>query len=111
MMLYVMRHPVEGSRLTLQDYCRGAFAQHLAGLSGGFIWGLGAACTFVPVGMVGIALSYAIGQANPLIAALFGVFVWREFAGSSRHAKVLLTVMFLLYIGGLLSLAASFKAV
>lgn len=110
LMMYFMRHPVEGTPLTFRDYRKGTAKEHVAGLLGGFFWGLGTAFTFVPAGMVGIALAYAIGQANPLIAALFGVFVWREFRGAPRRAHALLAIMFLLYIGGLLSLAASFKA-
>ena len=82
MMMYIMRHPVEGTRLGLADYRKGTAKEHSAGLLGGFIWGLGTASTFVPAGMVGIALAYAIGQANPLIAALFGVFIWQEFKGA-----------------------------
>jgi len=110
MMTYFMRHPVEGSKLSWEDYKKGTFKQHLAGLLGGFFWGLGTTFTFVPAGMVGIALAYAIGQANPLIAALFGVFIWREFKGASGKAQVLLTLMFILYFGGLLTLASSFQS-
>jgi len=110
MMTYFMRHPVEGSPLSWTDYKKGTFREHLAGLLGGFFWGLGTTFTFVPAGMVGIALAYAIGQANPLIAALFGVFVWREFKGASRKAQVLLALMFVLYFGGLIVLASSFSS-
>lgn len=38
----------------------------------------------------GIALAYAIGPTNPLVAALWGVFVWHEFKGAPRRANVLL---------------------
>lgn len=109
MMMHFMRHPVEGAPLGLADYFEGTAKEHGAGLLGGFIWGLGTASTFVPAGMVGIALAYAIGQANPLIAALFGVFIWHEFKGAPRRANVLLGFMFLLYVVGLLTLALSFK--
>jgi glucose uptake protein len=109
MMMYIVRHPVEGTPLGLADYFKGTTREHGAGLLGGFIWGLGTASTFVPAGMVGIALAYAIGQANPLIAALFGVFIWHEFKGAPRRANVLLGFMFLLYVVGLLTLALSFK--
>ena len=109
-MTYFMRHPVEGAPLCWKDYRQGSSKEHIAGLLGGFFWGLGTTFTFVPAGMVGIALAYAIGQANPLIAALFGVFVWREFQGASRRAHVLLGFMFVLYLGGLLTLASSFRS-
>jgi glucose uptake protein len=107
---YFMRHPIDGTPLRWADYRRGTGREHTAGLLGGFFWTLGTTFTFVPASMVGIALAYAIGQANPLIAALWGVFVWREFKGSPGRAHVLLGLMFALYLGGLLFLASSFQA-
>jgi glucose uptake protein len=110
MIPYFMRHPVEGTPLSFQSYRAGSGGQHAAGLLGGLIWGLGTTSTFVGASVVGIALAYAIGQANPLIAALWGVFVWSEFKGAPGRAKVFLAFMFLLYVGGLLVLAASFNS-
>ncbi len=107
---YFMRHPIDGTPMSWKDYRNGTGREHAAGLLGGFFWALGTTFTFVPASMVGIALAYAIGQANPLIAALWGVFVWREFKGAPGKAHVLLGFMFLLYLGGLLSLASSFQA-
>jgi glucose uptake protein len=50
---------------------------------------------------VGIALAMAIGQANPLVAALWGVFVWRQFKGARRHSELLLVLMLVLCVAGL----------
>ncbi len=47
------------------------------------------------------AVSYALGQGAPMIAAVWGIFVWKEFAGASRTVKLLLGCMFLLFIVGL----------
>lgn len=107
--IYFMRKPVEGPPLTLGDYRLGTGSQHLAGLLGGFFWGLGTTFTFVPMAMVGTALAYAIGQSNPLVAALWGVFVWKEFRGAPPKSHVLVALMFLLYIAGVLLLTLSFK--
>lgn len=107
--IYFMRRPVEGPPLVLADYRRGSGREHLAGLLGGFFWGLGTTFTFVPMAMVGTSLAYAIGQSNPLVAALFGVFVWREFKGAPAKSQVLVALMFVLYIVGLLLLALSFR--
>jgi glucose uptake protein len=106
---YFMRHPLEGVPLSWSDYRNGRGRDHAAGLIGAFFWGLGTTFTFVGANSVGIALAYAIGQANPLVAALWGVFVWREFKGAPRTANVLLAFMFALYFGGLLVLASSFS--
>jgi glucose uptake protein len=108
-MSYFMRRPVEGARVTWADYMKGSRGEHAAGLFGGFVWGLGTTFTFVPMAVVGTALAYAIGQSNPLVAALWGVFVWREFHGAPPKSKALLAVMFGLYFAGLLLLALSFK--
>jgi glucose uptake protein len=110
LMTYFMRHPIEGAPLSWKDYRDGTGREHTAGLIGGFIWTLGTTFAFVPASMVGIALAYAIGQANPLVAALWGVFVWREFRTAPRRADILLGFMFVLYFGGLLLLASSFHA-
>jgi glucose uptake protein len=59
--------------------------------------------------MVGTALAYAIGQSNPLVAALWGVFIWKEFRGAPKKSEMLVGAMFLLYLTGLLLLTLSFK--
>lgn len=106
---YFMRRPVEGQPLSWADYRKGTAGQHIAGWAGGFIWGLGTTLTFTAAGFVGIALAYAVGQANPLVAALAGVFVWQEFKGAPNKSRIALGVMFLFYIVGLLFLASSFE--
>jgi len=108
-MSYFMRHPFSGEPVSLADYRRGTSGEHAAGLLGGFVWGLGTTFTFVPMTMVGTALAYAIGQSNPLVAALWGVFIWHEFRGAPRRSKGLLAAMFVLYVAGLLCLTTSFQ--
>jgi glucose uptake protein len=107
LMAYFMRHPFSGDPVSFGDYRRGTGTQHAAGLFGGFIWGLGTTFTFVPMTMVGTALAYAIGSSNPMVAALWGVFVWHEFRGAPKRSHVLLAIMFALYVVGLLVLSVS----
>jgi glucose uptake protein len=47
--------------------------------------------------LTGQAISYAIGQSAPMVAALWGVFAWKEFAGSGTRAKLYLALMFVFY--------------
>ena len=49
----------------------------------------------------GAAISYALGQGAPMVAALWGIFVWKEFKGAPRSVEMLLTLMFILFISGL----------
>jgi hypothetical protein len=50
----------------------------------------------------GFAISYGLGQGATLVAAIWGVFVWREFEAAPRGTNRLLTLMFLAYIVGLI---------
>ena len=107
-LLYViMRHPLEGSPTSAAGYWKGTAAQHAVGFSAGAVWTLGTALTWTAANQVGIALAMAIGQANPLVAAVWGVFVWHEFKGAPRRSKLLLVLMFALYVAGLVLLVSS----
>ena len=71
------------------------------GILGGIIWGVGTALSYISAGKAGPAISYALGQGAPMIAALWGVFIWKEFKGGSKTINRLLTLMFILFILGL----------
>jgi glucose uptake protein len=83
--------------------------EHLSGVAGGAIWGLGAICSFVAAhaSIVGPAISYAMGQGATMVSAAWGVFVWREFTGAPDAAVRLLPPMFILFILGLTSVAVA----
>lgn len=98
---WVMRHPFEGEPVTYKAYFSGSSSTHLVGMLGGSVWALGTAFSYIAAGKAGAAISYALGQGAPMIAAVWGVFIWREFRGAKRPVGVLLTLMFLFYIGGL----------
>jgi glucose uptake protein len=69
----------------------------LFGLLGGFIWGIGTVFNMSAANLTGVAISYAIGQSAPMVAALWGIFAWKEFAASGARAKLYLTFMFVFY--------------
>jgi glucose uptake protein len=58
----------------------------------------------------GIAISYAIGQSAPMVAALWGVLAWKEFAGVRREAKTYLGLMFLFYALAILLVSQAITA-
>ena len=97
----VMRYPFVGSPVTYSDYFKGRMATHLVGVFGGVVWGLGTALSYIAAGKAGAAISYALGQGAPMVAALWGIFVWKEFKGAPRSVEMLLTLMFILFISGL----------
>jgi glucose uptake protein len=104
--LYFMRFPIEGPRLRFVDYLKGNWQVHLLGIVGGMMWMTGSLSNFVASSaprqlQVGPAISYAIGQGATMVGALWGVLVWREFAGGGARVNRLLALMFLLFISGL----------
>ena len=97
----VMKRPFVGLPVTYKEYFAGKASTHMVGILGGCIWGLGTALSYIAAGKAGAAISYALGQGAPMIAALWGVFIWKEFIGSSKATNRLLGVMFILFIWGL----------
>lgn len=104
---YVMRRPFTGDPVTYRQYFAGSIGTHFTGALGGIIWGLGTACSYVAAGKAGAAISYALGQGAPMIAAIWGVFIWKEFKGADSRTNTLLAVMFLFFILGLASIIMS----
>ena len=103
----VMKYPFVGERVYYRDYFKGSFKTHLTGILGGAIWCLGTAFSYIASGQAGAAISYALGQGAPMVAAIWGVFVWKEFRGADRKVGVLLSLMFILFIAGLASIIVS----
>jgi glucose uptake protein len=114
--LFFMNLPVEGPPVSFGDYFRGTWKMHLLGLLGGMIWCTGAVANFVaasapPSLNVGPAVSYAIGQGATLVSTLWGLLVWREFAGANRKTALHVIAMLILFVIGLglVSVAPLFK--
>ena len=102
--LMLMARPLDGKPpVDASGYSRAPFAWHLAGILGGTIWCTGAVANFIASGahLVGPAVSYTIGQGATMVSACWGVFVWREFAGAPRSARLLLFFMFIFFVLGL----------
>lgn len=107
--VYFMKRPLVGEPVGFAGYFRQRTADHLLGLFGGVIWGTGTVMNFVAASFVGVAISYAIGQAAPMVAALWGVFVWKEFRGASGRAKGYLTATFACYLLALFTIAQAYN--
>lgn len=98
---FFMRRPVQGSPVSMQAYFRGARPAHLFGLLGGAIWCLGNSVSFMSVGSASPAISYGLSNSAPVVAALWGIFVWKEFRDAPEGTNRLLFLMFLCYLVGL----------
>ncbi len=97
----IMKRPFEGEPLSFRDYRNGSMTSHLTGILGGIIWAIGMSMSILASGKAGFAISYGLGQGATLIAALWGVFIWKEFKGASGNVSTLITLMFLAYLAGL----------
>ncbi len=103
--VYFMRKPLVGEPVSFAGYFSGPISGHALGLLGGFIWGIGMVFNLVAASFTGVAISYAIGQSAPMVAALWGVFAWKEFDGAPGKAKMYLGLMFVFYCLGILLVA------
>jgi glucose uptake protein len=97
----IMKRPFEGNPLLFKDYAKGSLSAHIYGVLGGIIWNIGMSMSILASGKAGFAISYGLGQGATLIAALWGVFIWKEFKGASKPVNTLIFLMFLAYLAGL----------
>lgn len=97
----VMKKPFTGTPVTYKEYFKGSLKTHMVGILGGCVWALGTLFSYIAAGKAGAAISYALGQGAPMVAAFWGIFIWKEFKGSTRQVNLLLTLMFILFISGL----------
>src|SRR6202795_4927543 len=95
--IYFMNKPLVGEPVNFSGFFSGPPSGHLLGLAGGVIWGTGMVFNLVAASFTGVAISYAIGQSAPMVAALWGVLAWKEFAGAGSRSKLYLALMFVFY--------------
>lgn len=88
-----------GSRFS--DYFHARAGLHVPGILGGIIWMIALGLNVVASGVAGPAISYALGQGATLIAALWGVFVWREFQNAPAGTNRLVAAMLAAYALGI----------
>jgi glucose uptake protein len=98
----VMKRPFVGAPVTFGDYfSKGSPRLHLIGILGGAIWNLGMSLSIIAAGAAGFAISYGLGQGATLVAAFWGVFIWKEFKGAPTGTSPLLAAMFTAFVVGL----------
>jgi len=98
----VMRKPFVGDPVSYGSYfSEGTPRLHLVGILGGIIWSIGMSFSIIASGVAGPSISYGLGQGATMIAALWGVFIWKEFKEAPTGTNRLLALMFVFYIVGL----------
>lgn len=103
----LMRVPLEGAPVTYTDYFKGGNRNHLLGILAGAIWCVGMSFNIIASGKAGPAISYGLGQGATIVAAIWGIFVWREFSAAPKGTTKLLNLMLGFYIIGLGLIIAS----
>lgn len=106
---FFMRFPVEGVPVSVKDYFKSDFKTHLTGLLGGLIWMTGMTVSFMAAGASNPAISYALSNAAPVVAILWGVIIWKEFKGAPKGTNAKLTIMFFMFVLALILITLSNK--
>ena len=102
----LMRRPIAGSPVTYRNYFSGSFKNHVTGILGGIIWCIGMSFSIIASGKAGPAISYGLGQGATVVAAIWGIYVWKEFK-EAKGVKVVLSSMLVCYIIGLVLIIIS----
>jgi glucose uptake protein len=89
------------------EYWKGNLSSHISGVLGGFIWMAGMVMSFMAAGAADPSISYALSNAAPVVAILWGIFVWKEFKGAPAGTNRLLLLMFVSYLIGLAFITVS----
>ncbi len=97
----LMKKPFEGEAVAFRSYFKGSGKDHLMGVLGGAIWCVGMSFSILASDKAGPAISYGLGQGATVVAALWGIFVWKEFKGAPKGVPTILNTMLLVYIIGL----------
>ncbi len=97
----LMARPFEGKPVSYGEYFKGKARNHLIGILGGVIWCVGMSFSIIASGKAGVAISYGLGQGATVIAAIWGIYIWKEFKEAPKGTSVLLNIMLICYLGGL----------
>ena len=97
-----MYKPIKGEKVSFKDYFKqGTPYLHFIGILGGVIWCLGMEFSIIASGQAGFAISYGLGQGATMVAAAWGVFIWKEFAEAPKGTNKLLYTMFAFFLVGI----------
>lgn len=96
---FIMKKPFVGKPVSYADYFRGSLGTHLTGILGGIIWGVGMSFNIIASGRAGFAISYGLGQGATMVAALWGVFIWKEFRSAPGTSRLIAAMFGCFFVG------------
>ncbi|OHX66230.1 GRP family sugar transporter [Flammeovirga pacifica] len=97
-----MYWPIVGEKTSFTAYFKqGTFKIHAIGILGGLIWGLGMGLNLLSSEVASPAVSYGLGQGATMVAAFWGVVIWKEFKSAPKGTNKIISLMFILFIVGL----------
>lgn len=99
---YIMKKPFAGESVSYRQYFGGSLRNHLTGILGGIVWCVGMSFSIIASGKTSPAIAYGLGQGATVVAAIWGIFIWKEFKNAPKPVPMLLNLMLLLYGAGLL---------
>lgn len=103
----LMYKPFTGTPVSYADYFKGNFKTHLTGVLGGVIWCIGMSFSIIASDKAGPAISYGLGQGATIVAALWGIYIWKEFKDAPKDVPRILNIMLLCYVVGLALIIAA----
>lgn len=114
--LFFLNLPIEGEPLEVQEYFQGGIGDHLLGLAAGGLLCIGLLAGLVgeagpPVAQVGSVMTYGLKQGAILAAAVWGVWVSKDFRGAGARVHGLVAAFIgLIALGVVLLVLASVTA-
>lgn len=98
---------MRAGKVTYAQYFAGSARLHWIGILGGCIWMVALCFNVVASSVAGPAISYALGQGATLVAALWGLVIWREFRLAPAGTNRFIVLMLVGYASGLILIGAA----
>ncbi len=105
----LLARPFIGEPASIKGYFQGQTRSHVLGLLAGAIWCVGTVANFTSAGLVGVAISWGIGSGAPMVGALWGILLWKEFKGAGARARLLIALSLALYTAGVVLVAIAYQ--
>ena len=105
---FIIYKPIVGKPTTYSTYFnQGSLKLHMIGVLGGFIWNTGMTFNIIASGVAGPAISFGLGQGATMVAAFWGVFIWKEFKDAPKGTNNMIAMMFIFFLFVLILIIAS----